>query len=133
MPKGAATEAEKEHLIDLTVDLVLELRSQFLAAGANAIKHWDQLTDRVRGATRTCAGPEEWFTKIHRDLKIASPSRGAALASERLTEAVRRYGVRAWLALVEREYAFVIAKARRISEERREARETAAMSGKTEE
>jgi hypothetical protein len=34
----------------------------------------------------------------------------------------RKAGASAWLALVEREYAYMIAKARRLAEERRDAR-----------
>ena len=113
------SEATKEALTDATVDVVMELRRQYLAGGANALKHWDQITDRLRAATRTCAGPEEWVTKLCRDLQIAAPSSSLSSASETLAEMARRYGAAAWLALVEREYAFMIAKARRLAEERR--------------
>lgn len=127
------SEATKEHLTDLTVDVVMELRRQYLAGGANALKHWDQITDRMRAATRTCAGPEEWVTKLCRDLQIAAPSSSLSSAVEALTEMVRRSrgGAHAWLALVEREYAFMIARARRLAEERRaEKLEAAALAAK---
>mgnify|MGYP001283913011 CR=1 FL=1 len=125
------SEATKEHLTDLTVDVVMELRRMYLSTGANALKHWDQITDRVRAATRTCAGPEEWVTKLCRDLQIAAPSSSLSSAAEALTEAARRYGAAAWLALVEREYAFMIARARRLAEERRaEKLEAAAQAAK---
>lgn len=127
------SEATKEALSDATVDVVMELRRQYLSTGANALKHWDQITDRVRAATRTCAGPEEWVTKLCRDLQIAAPSSSLSSAVEALTEMVRRSrgGAHAWLALVEREYAFMIARARRLAEERRaEKLEAAALAAK---
>lgn len=116
------SEATKEALTDATVDVVMELRSQYLAGGANALKHWDQITDRLRAATRTCTGPEEWITKLCRDLQISAPSNSLSSASEALAEMARKAGASAWLALVEREYAYMIAKARRLAEERRDAR-----------
>lgn len=119
---AAIDDRKKEHLTDLTVDVVLAVRRQYLAGGANALRHWDQITERVRAATRTTAGPEEWMTKLLRDLQIASPSSDLAAGAEALVETARKYGVRAWLALVEAEYAFIIARARRIAEERAAAR-----------
>ena len=119
---AAIDDKQKEHLTDLTVDVVLEVRRQYLAAGANALRHWDQITERVRSATRTTTGPEEWMTKLLRDLQIGSPSSATAAAIEALTETARKYGVRAWLALVEAEYAFIVARARRMAEERATAR-----------
>lgn len=118
------SEATKEALSDATVDVVMELRRQYLAGGANALKHWDQITDRMRAATRTTSGPEEWCTKLCRDLQIAAPSSGLSSSLESLAEMVRRSpgGARAWLALVEREYAYMIAKSRRLAEERRAER-----------
>ena len=78
--------------------------------GANALKHWDQITDRMRAATRTCAGPEEWG---HEAVQ-GPPDRGPVqlASSETLTEMVRhsRGGASAWLALAEREYAYMIAR-----------------------
>lgn len=122
---------QKEHLTDLTVDVVLEVRKQYLATGANALRHWDQLTERMRAATRTTTGPEEWITKLLRDLQIGGPSSGLSSAAEALVEHARKYGVRAWLALVESEYAFMVARARRLAEERRDARLAAEASAKT--
>ncbi len=124
------SEATKEHLTDLTVDVVMELRRMFLATGANPLSHWDQIESRMRAATRTCAGPEEWCTKLCRDLRLSAPSNSLSSAMEDLTEAARRYGAARWLALVEREYAYMIAKARRIAEERR-AEKIAAQEGQS--
>ncbi len=130
-PKGEATGAAKEHLSDLTVDVVLALRGQYLATGANALGHWDDLANAMKSATRTSTGPEEWLTSMSRRLRIVSPSRELSQASEVLTEAVRRHDVRAWLALVEREHFAMIARARRLAEERREARIAAQQSADT--
>lgn len=115
-------EAQKEHLTDLTVDVVMELRRSFLATGANPLSHWDQIESRLRAATRTSAGPEEWVTKLSRDLRLSAPSNSLSGAMEALTEEARRFGAARWLALVEREYAYMIAKARRLAEERRAER-----------
>lgn len=114
--------AVEEHLLDLTTDLVLCLRAQYLAGGASALKHWDQLAERLRAATRTSSTAEAWATRLCRDLLVAVPSAQTSAAMEALVLATRRHGAVAWLALVEREWAYVMARARRLAEERREER-----------
>lgn len=133
--RGQALGSIKEALVDLTVDVVMAVRAQYLAGGANAIKHWPQITDRMRAATRTTEGPEAWATKIMRDLKLPAPSKDTAAALEALVEFVRRggeRGTRAWLATVEAESMFIIAKAQRLAEERRSARDARAAAAEAE-
>lgn len=133
--RGQALGSIKETLVDRTVDVVMAVRAQYLASGANAIKHWPQITDRMRAATRTTEGPEAWATKIMRDLKLPAPSKDTAAALEALAEFVQRggeRGTRAWLATVEAESMFIIAKAQRLAEERRSERDARAAAAEAE-
>lgn len=116
-------EAAAEHLNDLTVELVLGVRAQYLAGGANPLKHWDRMTDRIRAATRTQTSVEAWVTRLLRDLQLSAPSSSTSSAVEALVLATRQHGgARVWLALLDREYAYVMARARRLAEERRAER-----------
>ena len=115
----------QDRLVMLTTDVLIEVRAQYLAGGANALKHWDQISDRMRAATRTQATPQAWCTKLLRDLQISTPSSSTSSALEVLCEAVGilgRSGPAEWLRLIDAEHAFVIARVRTMAEERREAR-----------
>lgn len=123
--QGRALGAVKEHLTDLTVDVVLAARAQYLAGGANAIKHWPQIADRVRAAARTTEGPEAWCSKLLGDLKVQAPTKATAGAVLELAQFVRKggeRGARAWLELVQDEVMFIIAQAQLQAEERAAAR-----------
>ena len=88
--------------------------------GANALKHWDQISDRMRarrrgrarpgGGSRSCAG-----TSRSRPRPAALFGGGDADGDG----APQPRRASAWLALAEREYAYMIARARRLAEERR--------------
>lgn len=113
----------QERLEMLTADVLIEVRAQYLAGGANALKHWDQISDRMRAATRTQANPQAWCTKLLRDLQISTPSSSTSSALERLCEAVGIIGKPAeWLRLIDAEHAYIIARVRTMAEERRDAR-----------
>jgi len=118
------SENEREKLRTLTVEVVLELRSAYLGTpGCNVLKHWDQLQDRMRIAARTTAAPEEWATSIQRALRLGSPSPRLSDSIVTLASVVREQRVaREWLQLVEDEYGYVMALARSIAEQRKEAR-----------
>lgn len=126
VPKGEATGAAKEHMSDATVDVLLAMRAQFLATGASALKHWDQLAEAMKSAVRRSSGPETWVSTMGARLRLESPSSDLSAKSVALVETVRRYDVRAWLALVESEGVYLLARARTLAEERREARLTEA-------
>lgn len=115
------SEAEKERLRTLTVEVILEARSAYLrTSGANVLKHWDQIHDRVRMAARTSSNPAEWITMLYRSLKIGAPSSDSSAATMALTHDVHdKRCDSAWLDLVESELGLLMAMARSISEERR--------------
>lgn len=114
-----------ERLEMLTADVLLEVRAQYLAGGANALKHWEQISDRMRAATRTQANPQAWLTKLMRDLQISTPSSSTSSALEALCDGVGvlgKIGPSEWLRLIDAEHAYIIARVRRMAEERRDAR-----------
>lgn len=115
-------ETTKEALRTLTVAVLMDLRSAYLANGASPLKHWDQLLDRMRAATRTTASVEEWHTAVSRGLQLGCPSNGASSSLDLLVRAV---GTRRgdWLDLVEREHGYLLAACRLEADRRREARD----------
>lgn len=112
--------AKWEHL---TVALLLELRRAYLAAGASALKHWDQLQSRMLAAARTTDSVPEWLAAMCRSLQLGAPSSSTCSAASALQRAVvDGPGAAAWLDMVEREYSYLLAKARLEAERRREAK-----------
>lgn len=64
-------EKGKERLRTLTVEVLLGLRSAYLASpGANALKMREMLPNRSRAALRTTQSPQEWHTRLVRNLQI---------------------------------------------------------------
>jgi hypothetical protein len=118
----------RERLVTLTVEVLLALRAAYLRTGqANALKHWDILQNRARAAARTTASPEEWATKLQRDLQIASLSSSASSVVVELVHEVTERNARGeWLDLIEREHGYLIALARLTAEKRKEAANEAA-------
>lgn len=113
-------EAQKESLSGLTVAVVVEARFAASRAGANPLKVWDQVQDRVRMAARTTSSVEEWGTSLCRSLQLAAPGNSLSSALVRLADEVRRLGAAvAWLDLVEREYTYLMASAKLVTEQRR--------------
>lgn len=117
-------EQAKERLRTLTVETLLGLRAAYLATpGINALKHWDQMQDRARAAARTCGSPEEWVTKVARDLQLPAFSVGTAESAVALVHEVTEQSARnAWLDLVEDELGYLFALCRLESERRKEQR-----------
>src|SRR3970282_444177 len=118
----------REALLVATVDVVMETRRLALMGGANPLKLWDQITSRLRAAARTTARPSEWATKFMRDLQLSAPSKELSSAIEALATTVGKQAG-AWLDLLDREYGYVVARARLEAERRKEAREMAATEG----
>lgn len=118
-------ESQRERLRDLTVEALLDLRALYLATPqANALKHWELLLTRMRASARVSASPEEWWTHMTRRLQIGSPSSSASKTCFELAARVRELSAASeWLDLIEREHGYLMAKARLISEQRREARQ----------
>lgn len=118
-------EAAKEKLRTLTVEVLLDVRAAYLKTpGCSVLKHWDQLQDRMRAAARTSASPEEWATALCRTLQLGAPSPANCRSLVDLVhEVTERQCRREWLDIVEREYGYLMALARKSAEARREARE----------
>lgn len=112
---------QREHLVRLTVDLLLQIRRAYLAAGGSPLRHWDQMTDRMRAAARTTATVPEWSTAIMRSLQLGAPSSSLSSAIEKLTIATIEIGASSFLDLIEREHGYVMARARLAADQRREA------------
>lgn len=119
------TEEQAERLRVKTVEVMLDLRAAYLAGGANALKHWTQIEDRMRAATRTSSTPAEWASAMKRGLQLSgtssSLSRSVVLLSEEVASAKVKPSV--WLDLVERESGYLIALARMEAEDRKARRE----------
>jgi len=114
---------KREALIQRTVAVVLELRRQYLATGANALKHWQQIHDRLRISVRTTTSVAEWATRMQAGLKLGVPSSSLSSAILLLEDEAACIPQPAWLDLIEREHAYVMAVARKEAEDRKEQRE----------
>lgn len=118
-------EEQREKLVRATRDVLLEVRAMYLAFGGNSLRHWSQIQDRVRAATRTTTNPGEWVTRVMRDLQIPAPCSSLAHAIDSLCSEVEDIGTIAWLDMVEREISYIIALMRLESERRRALRDEA--------
>jgi hypothetical protein len=116
--------AARKRLHDVTVEMLLEMRAAYLAAGANPLKHWDQLQDRLRSSARTSAGVAEWSTAMARALRLPAPNSRYSDALVALDNAVDDVGTAEWLAMLDAEWGLLIALARACAERRKEARDT---------
>lgn len=124
------TDREMQDLRILTRDLLLEVRAQYLAAGASPLKHWDQLADRLRAAIATTATPEELVTSLLRGLNLSAPSSSVSWAMVRLSDEVAAMNAtRPYFDMLEREYALVHALTRLEAEDRKERRAATAAGG----
>ena len=110
-------------LRDLTVEMLLEMRGAYLATGVSALKHWDQLQDRLRSSARTCATVAEWSTQMSRSLRLAAPSARYSDALLALENAVDDVGAQDWLAMVDVEWGLLMAMCRQCAEKRKPERE----------
>lgn len=116
--------ADRDAVVEATVATLDQVRSAYLGTpGANPLRHWDQLQDRVRMAARTSTSVSEWVTSLSRSLQLPAPDSWLSRSiGELTTEVEGRGAVREWLDLVEREYAHMMALVRLRSEQRAEAR-----------
>lgn len=113
-----------EKVRELTVNLLLEVKGAALRAGANPLKHIDQIQTRVMVAARTSASVEEWYTTLARKLQLGAPSSSASSVLESLVVEVRdTIGSAGFLDMVEREHGYLIALMRLAHERVREARD----------
>lgn len=114
-------EEQKENLRNRTVEVLLNVRAAYLAtSGANVLKHWDMLQDRMRAAARVTSSPEEWATDLARSLRLGSPSSHYSEALRSLADDVReRKASREWLQLIEDEWGYLMAMTRSVAEQRK--------------
>ena len=123
----ALDEKQRETLRTKTVEYLLCMRAQHLAAGGSPLKHWETIPNRVLSAARRSATVEEWGTAVAKGLQVTAPSSSTSSAFLDLANTVRDLGAAAeWFALLESEIGFLMAMTRKIAEERRGARETEA-------
>ncbi len=108
---------------DLTRDVVLEMRAQYLAGGANALTHWDQITSRVKAAAMSTSTAAEWSSEVMRTLRLGAPSSSLSSALATLVAEVDGRGrSQRWIEQVERELGLLMAETRLEAEGRRERR-----------
>lgn len=124
---GALAEERNERLRGLTVEAMLGLRRCYLATPqANALKHWDLLTTRLRAAARTTTSPEEWGTAMMRRLGVIQLGKHDSRALTELADYVRdKACARQWLDLLEREHGYIMALTRLAAEKAKEERDHA--------
>ena len=122
------TQAERDRLITLTVETLLEIRRAYLASpGASPLKNWDMLTSRLKIASRTSPNPNAWVTCMLDRMNIASaPSVSSSRCFLELSSEVqeRRVFVQ-WREILNREWGLLIAKTRLCAEEQAAAKHTA--------
>ena len=112
----------KEAVRDALVIAVLDVRAEYLAAGASPLKHWDQLHAAVVVAARSSEDVETWVSTLRRRLNLSAPSPASSTSSVALTQTVDA-DTQEFLDLVESEVGLVMARARLEAERRRDARE----------
>lgn len=119
------TTEQKDALVHRTVDVLLHLRAQYLANGANALKHWNQIGDRMREASATSRTVEEWTTRMMRTLQIGQQSKALSTSVVALRDEVTaQKRERDWLRMCAAEQAYIVAVAQMEAEDRKTQRET---------
>ena len=121
------SEANKERLRSLTVDLVLALRAEYLHSGhGNVLKHWEQLETRMQAAARTSGSAEEFVTSYCNGLQLVGLGKPTSRALSELVDTVREMGCASeWLAMLDStggEISYIMALTRRSAEQRADAR-----------
>jgi hypothetical protein len=119
-----------EELRTQTVEVVLELRRIYLRSGANALKHWEQITTRLRSATRRTSTVSAWATAMMKGLALGGPDRSLSSDIVRLERLARRVGERTWIRQLEDEHTLIIAEAQLEAERRRDEAADAAQDRK---
>lgn len=114
-------EQQREAVRDAAVALVMETRAEFLASGASALTHWDQLHDRLLVSMRSSETVETLVTAWRKGLRLGAPSLPSSEASQRLVEAADA-DAQEMIEMLEAEIGLVMARARLEAERRKEAR-----------
>lgn len=114
-------EAMADDVRDAAVAMVVDARAEYLASGAMALKHWDQIHAALVMAMRVSDTAEQMVTAFRRSLRLGAPSSNSACSIARMAEAMDA-DARSWIAMLEEESGYVIAAARREAERRSAAR-----------
>lgn len=118
-------ESEREAMREATIAWILAARWEYLGTtGCNVLRHWDQIQDRVRAASRMADDVPSWTTNVARALSLGAPAPERAKATGELAAAVGKHAL-AWLDLVEEEHGYLMACAR-LNAEARSAKKKAA-------
>lgn len=116
----------RERLRTRTMQVILAMRAEYLVAGANPMRHWDQIQDRIRSAARQATDVPGWVTRVARSLGLGAPNNYRSSATIKLRSLVLEHDCSAaWLEMIEEEHGYLMALARHESEQRRDAREAA--------
>lgn len=121
-------EAGNERLRTLLVEMLMEYRREYLRTpGAKMLEHWRILLDRMQASARSSRNADEWATMTARGLQIQQLGSSACSTLLDLSNFVReRDAWREMRHLLDRERGLLEALGRRMSEERKAAREEAA-------
>lgn len=111
-----------DEIRDAMVDLLLELRREYLRAGGDPLTHWDQLHSRFLIACRTSGTGEQMVSAMRRGLRLAAPSSTSSAAMVRLVTAMDA-DPEQWIALLEEEAGYLLAMARMRADEAKEREE----------
>ena len=111
-------------LLEPLVSLVLGVRAQYLAAYPRAaLKHWDQIQDRLRAAARTSGNLSELTTSLLRMLGLSAPSKSTSSAVIELQEIGEDFKGHRIMSWIESNFALVVARSRLEAERRKDARD----------
>lgn len=121
-------EPSRKQLEGLLVDVVLELRREYLRTPqANILKHWDLLRSRLRIAAKTSGDLQEMWCQLRRRLCLPSPSVSSSRSFEALASQVAELAEmgadRAVREIAERRTDAVMASARLAAEKAKEEAE----------
>lgn len=113
---------KRKNLKLLTVELLLAIRADLLAAGANPMSHWEQLQTRLERACKTADTLDAWFSVLCRSLSIPTASRNSVSAFSLLTTQVEAWACEGeWIAEMQRTIPALVAQTRLRAEDRKAA------------
>lgn len=115
-------EAKADAVREAAVEMLLELRAEYLASGISAMKHWDQLHDRTLMALRTSSNGETLTTAIRKGLNLSASSSRCSNAIDRFVKVLDADPM-LWLGMMESEIGYLMARTRVEAERRKAARE----------
>jgi hypothetical protein len=114
----------KKQATELTIELLLLLRKEFLEQGASSLSHWEQMQTRLAIASRTAATIDLWYSTLLRGLRLE----GLNLRCCESFELLRGFLLTAqieqeWIAEMDKILPAIIAKTRVAAESRKNWKE----------